>query len=260
MQIGSFANFNFGLRTLAQNQDQVAQSLERLSTGKRINRASDDPTGVVAAEGFKSRIYAIKSELKAFNQTESYLGAKEGGLSVISERVIELNSLVVQAANKAGNSQEEQDALALEIDSVVNSIDFIAANTTFKGRSVLSEYSSGSIAEGLTSLATLAFEDPEAAQRVAQEGVDRVALTRGAIGNQLNEIDSKRSILNEELENITGSLSSIEDTDFAAEASKLVRAQILEQATIMTIDVNRQSAQQVLGLLKDATQAVKSTY
>ncbi len=259
MRIGSFANFNFGIRALTQNQEQVAESFERLATGKQINRASDDPSGMVAVEQYKARIYSIESQLKAFNQTESYLGAKEGGLSVINEKVIELNELVIRAANKAGNTDEEQDALALEIGSVLSSINTIAQTTTFKGRSVLSEYTTGSIAQGLESLATLAFEDPEAAQLLAQESVDKIARTRGAIGNELNEIDSKRSVLSEELINLTGARSSIEDTDFAAEAAKLVRAQILEQASIMAIDINRQSAQQVLGLLKSATEMTKST-
>ncbi len=259
MNIGSFANFNFGIGALAQNQEQGTESFERLATGKQINRPSDDPSGMIAAEQHKVRVYSIESQLKTFNQTESYLGAKEGGLSVINEKVIELNELVIRAANKEGNTDEEQDALALEINSVLGSIDTIAQTTTFKGRSVLSEYTSGSIAEGLGALATLAFEDPEAAQVLAQESVDKIARTRGAIGNQLNEIDAQRSLLSEELINLTGSLSSIEDTDFAAEAAKLVRAQILEQASIMAIDINRQSAQQVLGLLKSATNMASAT-
>jgi flagellin len=254
MQIGNFGNFNFGIRALGQNQDQIAESLERLATGKKVNRASDDPSGIIAIEKHKARIYSIEGQLRSFAQQESYLGAKEGGLSVIADKVIELNELTVRAANKAGNSQEEQDAIELEINSVLESINHIAQTTTFKGRSVLSEYSSGSIADGLESLATLAFEDPEAAQALAQESVDKIAKTRGAIGNQLNEIESQRSVLSDELINLTGSLSSIEDVDFAAESAKLVRAQILEQASILAIDVNRQSAQQVLGLIKDATQ------
>lgn len=249
MRIGSFANFNFGLRALSNSQAQIAESYERLATGKRINRASDDPSGMIAAEQHKVRIYSIESELKAIYQTESYLGAKEGGLSVISDQLEELNGLVVQAANLAGNSQEEQDALKLEIESVLESIDRIARTSTFKGQTILDEYTTGSISEGLNSLADMAFEDPETAQKTAEDSVNRIATTRGAIGNQLNEIDSNRSVLNSELINLTDSLSSIEDTDFAAESAKLVRSQILERAAILAIDVQRKSAQQVLSLL-----------
>ncbi len=258
MYAGSLGNFHFGLRALSQNQAQIEQSLERLSTGKRINRASDDPSGMIAAEQHKTRIYSIESQLKSFAQTESYFGAKEGGLSVISDQLAHLNGLVVQAANLAGNSQEEQDAIKLEIESVLSSIDHIAKNTTFKGQNILSEYSTGSIASQLNSLADLAFDDPERAQEIAKEGVDRIATTRGAIGNQLNEIDSQRNVLSEELINLTDSLSSIEDTDFAAESAKLIRAQILEQASIMAISINRQSAQNVLSLIDNAADIAKA--
>ncbi|MBL4699033.1 MAG: hypothetical protein JKX70_09405, partial [Phycisphaerales bacterium] len=257
MRIGSFANFNFGLRQLEQNQAQIAQSYERLATGKKINRASDDPSGMIAATQHKVRIYSIEAEIKGLNRNASFLGAKEGGLSVISEQLEELNGLVVQAANLAGNSQEEQDAIKLEIESVLESIDRIATTTTFKGQTILSEYRVGSIAEGLNSLATLAFEDPEAAQKIAKNSVDSVATKRAIIGNSLNEIDSKQSVLSDELINLTDSLSSIEDTDFAAESAKLIRAQILEQASILAIDINRQSAQQVLSLLQSAADTAK---
>lgn len=258
MYVGSLGNLTFGLRALRENQDQIAQSLERLSTGKKINRASDDPSGMVASVDHKVRIYSIEQELKSFAQQESYLGAKEGGLSVISDRVLELNSLVVRAANAAGNSQEEQDAIKDEITSVLESIDYIANTTTFKGQRILSEYSTGSIADGLKSLATLAFEDPEAAQDLAQESVDSVAIKRAAIGNQLNAIDSKRSVLSNELINLSESLSIIEDTDYAEESAKLIRAQILEQASIMAVEINRQSAKQVLSLLEGATDLAKA--
>lgn len=251
MRIGSFANFEFGLRALRDTQGQIAQSYERLATGKRINRASDDPSGMIAAVQHKVRIYSIEAELKAIYQNESYLGAKEGGLSVISDQLEELNGLVVQAANYSGNSEEERDAIKLEIESVLGSIDRIARTTTFKRHAILNEYVTGSIAEGLNELGNLVFEDPEAAQKIAQDAVHRIALTRGAIGNQINEIDSQRSVLNEELINLTDSLSSIEDTDFAAESAKLIRGQILEQAAIFAIAQQRKNAELVLTLLKN---------
>jgi len=258
MLIGSFANFNFGLRALGENQSQVAQSIERLATGKKINRASDDPSGLIAAEDHKARIYSIESLLKSFAQQESYLGAKEGGLSVINEQVISLNDLVVRAANTGGNSDEENQSIADEITSTLQSIDTIATNTTFKGQSVLAEYTVGSIAQGLDSLATLAFDDPEKAQQIAKESVDQVARTRGAIGNRLKEIDTRRSVASNELATLTDSLSKIQDVDYAKEAAKLVRAQILEQGSLAAIKINRQSAQQVLGLIQSATDQGKS--
>jgi len=276
MRIGSFANFNFGLQTLSNNQQQVADSLERLSTGKKINRASDDPSGLISANKHEARIYSIESQLKSFAQHSGYLGAKEGGLSVINDQFIKLNDLVVQAANSSGNSPVEQGAIKLEINSVLDSINNIASTTTYKGQQILSEYSVvalsndqstpsvsvpndskiaevATVPQTLSNIAELAFSDPEAAQQLTEQSLDRVVGARGAIGNQLNEIESQESVLSQELINLSESLSSIQDVDYAKEAAELVRAQILEQASILAIDVNRQSAQQVLGLIKDAT-------
>tara|TARA_A100001391_G_scaffold50040_1_gene30332 strand:+ start:677 stop:1483 length:807 start_codon:yes stop_codon:yes gene_type:complete len=258
MRIGYLANLNFGIRTLGINQDQVAQSAERLITGKKVNRASDDPSAIVPIEEHKARIYSLESELKSLKQQESYLGAKEGGLSVVSDMLAELNGLVVQAANNAGSSDEEQKSLKLEIESVLEGIDHIANSTAYKGQLILQEYTSGSIADKLDELATLAFEDPEAAQEIAKDSVDGIARSRAAIGNQLKTIDSKQSVNTTELINLTDSLSNLEDTDYAEETAKLVRAQILEQATIMTMGVSRQNAEQVLNLIGGATDSAKS--
>ncbi|MDF1809224.1 MAG: flagellin [Phycisphaerales bacterium] len=275
MRIGSFANINFGIQTLNNNQQQVADSLERLTTGKTINRASDDPSGLISSTQHEARIYSIESQLKSFAQQSGFLGAKEGGLSIINEQFIKLNSLVVQAANTSGNSSEEQDSIKLEINSLLDSINTIASTTSYKGQQILSEYSvvaltndhrvpsisipadskieqDPSTPETLANIAELAFSNPEAAQELTEQTLDRVAGARGAIGNQLNEIESQESVLSQELISLSESLSSIQDVDFAKEAAELVRAQILEQASILAIDVNRQSAEQVLGLIKDA--------
>jgi len=251
--LGINSSFTFGLSALARNQADVASSLEKLSTGKRINRAGDDPSGMIAAENHKAEIYTLNKRLDAFAQQEGYLGAKEGGLSVISERLIELNGLIVQAANEAGTTDQEREALNVEIGSILGGIDQIARTTTFKGDTVLAEYTTANLEDDLSNLTEILAKDPSRAQEVAQDAVDSVARTRGALGARLNEIESEKSALGEQLINLTGSLSGIEDTDYAAEAAKLIRAQIKEQASIAAIDIGRQSARQVLGLLASAT-------
>ncbi len=252
-------SFGFGLRQLAQNQSDITTSLERLSTGKRINRASDDPSGMVAAEGHKVRIYSLNKQLDAFAQQEGFLGAKEGGLSVLSDMMIDLESLVVEAANLGGQGEGELEAIQVEINSIISGIDQIAQTTTFKGQSVMQEYTTNNLSEDLRALAQIVGEDPEKAQKIVEIARDEVSSTRGAIGNQLREIDSRRNVIGEELINLNASLSSIEDTDYAAETARLVRSQILEQASIAAIQVSRESAQQVLGLLEQSIDFVKPT-
>ncbi len=255
---GLSSMFTFGLRQLAQNQTDIQTSLERLATGKKINRASDDPSGLVAAEGHKVEIYSLNKQLDAFAQQEGFLGAKEGGLSVLSDMMIDLQSLVVRGANTAGQGEGELEAIQIEINSIINGIDQIAQTTTYKGQSVMQEYTSNNLSDELRDLANIIATDPKRAQEIVDIASDEVATTRGAIGNQLKEIDSRQRVIGEELTNLNASLSSIQDTDYAAESASLVRSQILEQASIAAIDISRQSAQQVLGLLEQSLEFVKS--
>lgn len=246
--------FTFGLRQLEQNQQDVASSIEKLATGKKVNRASDDPSAIAPITNHEVEIYSLNKQLDALAQKEGFLGAKEGGLSVVSDLITELESLVVQAANKGATTEEEQQAYKDQIDSIVSGIDRIARTTTFNGRSVLEEYTAERISEGLGSLSGLIGTDPEKAQEIVRAATDSVVTTRAAIGNTLNEIDTDRSVIAGKLENLNASLSSLQDTDYAEEAAKLVRSQILEQASIAAISINRDRASQVLGLLQGAAQ------
>lgn len=248
--------FTFGLRHLAQNQEQLQTSLERLATGKRVNRAADDPSAIIPIENHKAEIYSLNKELDALAQQTGFLGAKEGGLSVVSDLMIELESLAVQAANSAGNSDEELRAYQQQADSILAGIDNIARTTTFKGDSVLKEYTTNALSEGLRSFSSLLADDPSKAQEVAKKAAEKVSTTRGAIGNQLKSIDTRQNVIATNLEGLNASLSSIQDTDYAAETAKLVRSQILESATLAAIDISRQSANQVLDLIKQSTQFV----
>jgi len=255
---GISSMFGFGLIQLQRNQDELNTALERLATGKQVNRASDDPSGMISINAHEAEIYSLNKEFDAITQQESYLGAKEGGLSVLSDLIIDLESLIVEAANTGGLSQSEIDAKAQEAQSIINGIDSIARTTMFKGESVLQEYTSDFIDEDLGNIAELLRKDPEKAQAVAERAREKISTTRGAIGNTLNEIDSRKNVIGETLVNLNASLSSIQDTDYAKETAKLVRAQILESATIAAIDISRESAKQMLGLLENTLQTQQS--
>ena len=249
--------FSFGLRQLAQNQQDIQSSLERLSTGKRVNRASDDPSGVIAIEQHKAEIFSLNKQLDAFARTEGFLGAKEGGLSVVSDLMVELEELVVRGANTAGNSDAEQDAIRDGINAILSGIDRIASSTVFNGQRVMSEFTTARLDDDLKSLADSFLKDPEQAQKIVESARERVSRTRAVIGTELNEIDSRRNIIAEQLTNLNASRSTIEDTDFAAESARLVRSQILESASIAAIDISRQSASQVLDLLESSTRLIR---
>ena len=256
MNVFGFSNsFSFGLRQLASTQQDLQTSLERLSTGKRVNRASDDPSAIVPINQHKAEIYSLNKELDSIAQRETFMGAKEGGLSVISDLMIQLESLSIQAANKGGNTEDELQAYQDEARSILSAVDQIAQTTTFKGESVLKEYTSAGLDEELREFVNMLADNPAKAQEIAERAREKVSTTRAAIGNTLNEMDSRKNVIGETLINLNASLSSIEDTDYAAETAKLIRSQILESATIKAIEISRESAKQVLGLLENTLQA-----
>ena len=249
--------FGASLRVLGAHQDAQQTSLERLTTGQRINRGADDPSGMMAAENFRGRQEQITRKIDAFAHEDARLGATEGGLSVLQDMLIELSGLVVQGANRSGLSQAETDAIGVQIDSVVDGINHIAQTTMFDGRQILLGYDAASLGSVMTEdgpvtlngLSTLLTTDPEAAQSLVKAAEEFIADDRAAIGTRMKQIDTETAVLREEFAANAGALSQIADTDYAREASELVRTQILEQATVKAILIERENAERVLDLL-----------
>ena len=119
-----------------QNQGLVT-SLERLSTGLRINRGKDDPAGLIASENLRAGMRAIASAISNAQRAEQVVNVAEGGLAEISNLIVELQSLVGASANEAGLSKEEKDANQLQIDSILQTIDRLANSTSFQGVKLL---------------------------------------------------------------------------------------------------------------------------
>ncbi len=124
-------------RILGQNNLQLNTSLERLSTGLRINRGKDDPAGLIASQNLRSEKVAVGSAIKNAERADQVVNIAEGGLTEISGLLNELQTLVTQTANDAGLSQEEKEANQLQIDSILQTIDRVAAATSFQGLRLL---------------------------------------------------------------------------------------------------------------------------
>ncbi len=124
-------------RVLAFQNKGLVTSLERLSTGLRINRGKDDPAGLIASENLRASMAAISAAIGNAQRAEQVVNVAEGGLQVISNLLIELQSLVGKSANEAGTSKEEKDANQLQIDSILQTIDRLANATAFQGIKLL---------------------------------------------------------------------------------------------------------------------------
>jgi flagellin len=124
-------------RVLGMQNKLLVTSLERLSTGLRINRGADDPAGLIASENLRAEKTAISAAISNAERAEQVANVAEGGLQEISSLLLELQSLVGSTANDAGVSTEEKEANQLQVDSILQTIDRLANSTSFNGTKLL---------------------------------------------------------------------------------------------------------------------------
>jgi flagellin len=276
---GISANTNLaamrGLSALSTTTLAVNKSMERLATGQRINRASDDPAGMVAGEDLKAREKTILAKMRTLDREEYSLGAKEGVYSVLSDSFIELRGLITQAANTSGTSKEEKQAIQDQIDGAIDGIDFVLATSTFdkqqimqgltiqsfgkqsrssvndKGEKVTENFSIADLKTG-GRLNALTGE-LDMASLVVDKAVSDSSGTRSAIGSRMKSIDTDRNTLWAELQGVTSEKSRILDTDYGSETANFVRQQVLQAAALrvtqVAIQQQRQQVSQLLGVL-----------
>src|SRR3954454_10356419 len=120
-------------RGLAKSQKTLADTLQRLSSGLRINRGADDPAGLIASEGLRSEISGINQAIDNSSRASNVISTTEGALSEVASLLLNVKSLVVQAANTGALSPDEIAANQLQVDSAVESITRISNTTTFAG-------------------------------------------------------------------------------------------------------------------------------
>ncbi len=124
-------------RVLTQNRDALNVSLERLSTGLRINRGKDDPAGLIASQNLRAQKASLGAAISNADRADQVSNIAEGGLDEISSLLNEVQGLVTSTANTAGLSREEKEANQLKIDSILQTIDRVSSATSFQGTKLL---------------------------------------------------------------------------------------------------------------------------
>jgi flagellin len=123
----------FAQRGLAKSQATLNDTLQHLSTGLRINRGADDPAGLIASEGLRSELAGINHAIDNSQRASNVISTAEGSLNEVASLLLNVKSLVVQAANSGALSADEIAANQLQVDSAVQSITRISNTTTFAG-------------------------------------------------------------------------------------------------------------------------------
>lgn len=162
-------------RNLGMQNQKLNTSLERLSTGLRINRGGDDPAGLIASENLRAERTAISAAIKNADRAEQVINVAEGGLQEVSALMLELQGLISSSANDAGTSPEEIEANQLQIDSILQTIDRIANATNFQGQKLLNgsfDYTTSGISSSLSDVRINAAKLPNGQNSFLNVSVD----------------------------------------------------------------------------------------
>jgi flagellin len=277
-------------RNLNTSQSSLSVSMQRLSSGLRVNSAKDDAAGLAIAERMNSQVRGMTVAVRNANDGISMSQTAEGALGKVSDSLQRMRELTVQARN-ATNSSSDRDSLNKEFQQLSSEIGRILAGTTFNGKPILASAGAatfqiganttvndtidittvdltsnttitsvtGALIDGTVDVGTTrtnALPDPSDATGLAKviddidAALDTVNNERATYGAIQSRFDAIISSLQISVENQSAARSRIMDADYAAETSNLSRAQILQQAGNAMVAQANQLPQQVLSLLR----------
>ena len=275
-------------RNLANTQNDLSKSLEKLSSGFRINRAADDAAGLAISEGLRSQVGGLKVAARNAQDGISVVQTAEGALTETHAILQRLRDLAVQGANDSNNTEARAN-ITTEATSLVAELGRIAQSTNFNGTTLLDgtktgaaalnfqvgadgntnsaitvDLASANVAAVSTTLAVTSDASNTAAagfdvstHAAAQNSIqavnaqiESVSTARAELGAYQNRFEHTIKNINVAVENLSASESRIRDTDMAQEMVQFTRAQILSQAGTAMLAQANQIPQGVLSLLR----------
>jgi flagellin len=271
-------------RNLSSTQNDVSKSLEKLSSGLRINRAADDAAGLAISEGLRSQVNGLNVATRNAQDGISVIQTAEGALTEVHSILQRVRDLAVQAGNDSNNA-DSRAAITTEVTQLVDELTRISDSTNFNGIQLL-DSSAGTAGDGVLSfqvgangtassqitvdlssadIATLAadlktaivdtdgFADATVAAATiitVDTAIKSVSTARADLGAVQNRFESTINSLQVSAENLAAAKSRIADTDMAAEMVRYTAANILQQAGTAMLAQANQSGQGVLQLLR----------
>jgi len=262
-------------RNLSVTQGQMSKSLEKLSSGFRINRAADDAAGLAISEGLRSQVGGLKVAVRNAQDGISVVQTAEGALQEVHSILQRVRDLSVQAGNDSNNAAARTN-IKTEIDALGDELIRIGDATNFNGTKLLDGSASAltfqvgasdqanesqvvvdlsSADVGAIGTAVKALDVSSAANALSSittvdTNIQTVSTERAKLGASQNRFEHTINSLNVAVENLSASESRIRDTDMAAEMMEFTRAQILSQAGTAMLAQANQAPQTVLQLLR----------
>ncbi|MBW6524078.1 flagellin FliC [Sphingomonas sp. RHCKR47] len=261
-------------------QGMLSTSMERLSTGKRINSAKDDAAGLAISSSMTAQIKGMNQGVRNANDGISMAQTAEGALDEVSNMLQRMRELTVQAKNGTYSTDDVKNIKA-EMTALGSQVSDVLANTKFNntalfdGSTTSVKIQTGANANDFVSISLSKINDSATATQsdvnkalaidvtVADAGtagtsdyltkfdnaLKQVATARAGLGATQNQLESAVNNMTNNATNLSDARSRIEDTDFSTETTALAKAQILSQASTAMLSQANQSAQGVLKLL-----------
>jgi flagellin len=252
-------------RNLTTSQSSLATSMQRLSSGLRVNSAKDDAAGLAIADRMNAQIRGINVAIRNANDGISLAQTAEGALATVTDVLQRMRELAVQAQN-GSNGTCDRANLDTEFQQLTAEITRIAAQTKFNGTAIVGSgagaqtfqvgANNGDTMTITTSQVTSVTGDiltaatASTAMAVIDTALDAITTSRATYGAAMSRFQFAISNLQITGENQSAARGRIMDADFAAETANLSRAQILQQAGTAMVAQANQLPQQVLQLLQ----------
>jgi flagellin len=258
-------------RQLANSSDALRRSFERLSSGLRINSASDDAAGLAIADRLRADVRIASQAIRNANDGISAISIGEKALGEVGGILTRLSELAQQSASGLVTGTQ-RSALQQEFSALVSEIDRISTTTTFNGVQLLSAGTTVSLQIGLDGtsdsrisfstidgtssgigLSSVAVSTADAAQSALgsiSSAISNVASRRGTLGSVESRLKTAIANLRVARENFSSAESRIRDADVAEETASLTRASILQQAGVSVLAQANQQPSLALSLIR----------
>ena len=262
-------------RNLSVTQGQMSKSLEKLSSGYRINRAADDAAGLAISEGLRSQVGGLKVAVRNAQDGVSVVQTAEGALTEVHSILQRVRDLAVQAGNDSNNVAARAN-IKTEVDSLADELTRVGDSTNFNGTKLLDgsasaltfqvgasdvasesqvvvDLSGADISAMGASIKALTFDTSAnalASITATDTAIGTVSTERAKLGAVQNRFEHTINSLNVAVENLSASESRIRDTDMASEMMNFTRANILSQAGTAMLAQANSAPQSVLQLLR----------
>jgi flagellin len=268
---------------LSRTNDGLQTSMERLSSGLRVNSAKDDAAGLAIADRMTSQIRGMTVAMRNANDGISMAQTAEAGMGTVTETLQRMRDLAIQAANFGAVSADDRAKLNTEFTQLSSELGRIIANTEFNGKKILNGSLAGAnfqigantttdnqisvtvsnlaSVSGVQSIAYLTVGNVSIGANVGSASVrtaidvidlaiEKIDVFRSNLGAIQNRFTTTIANLQSSIENQSAARSRIMDADFAAETANLSRSQILQQAGTAMLAQANQVTQGVLQLLR----------